>query len=301
MKYKILLKSLTALIYLKRVFWWSGKQIGVGTKKVFTPMIKIVGYFIYRTEFLVGRKLGLNTGLNRKFFKRDNLQVGLLLLLFFLAIPQTKLYSKTTNILPGQDTIAYTLVGNTDTLGELEEVKADTSAYSQNNNTSQRRQGAVSSDDFVAIDYLQHDQELASTIIAGGTAVSKPIVFPGTFVGGAQRTKIIEHKVQEGETISGIALRFGVSAATILWENNLSSWSFIRPGDSLTILPVSGIRHVVKSGDNLIAIAKTYGVEVSKIVEFNTLKEDGSNIKICSSLHLHLKLKVHCSVIGNYS
>ena len=280
MKYKILLKTLTALIYLKRSLWWSGRQLAANLNKIFGPVIKVTGYVLYKAEFLVGKKLGLNTGLNRKFFKRDNLQVVLLIMLFFLAIPQTKLYSKTANTLPGQNTIAYTLVGSKDVLGELEEVKADSSAYSKVSKASQWKQGAVSSDDFVAIDYLQHNQELAATVVAGGTAVSKPIVFPGTFVGGAKRTEIIEHKVQDGETISAIALRYGVSAATILWENDLSSWSFIRPGDTLTILPVSGIRHKVKSGDNLIKIAKIYGGTIEEIVKFNTLKTDGSDIRI---------------------
>lgn len=279
MKYNLLLKGLTILIYFKRFVWWLSAKIAVSMVSLFSPVVKTLGYLFYRTEFIVNKKLGLNTGLNRRIFKRDNLQIIILILLFFLAIPQTKLYSKTGNVLPGQYTIAYSLIDKDEDFRELEEITADDSTYSKIAGPAWK-QGAVSSGDSVPIDYLQHDQELAAGIMAGGTAVSKPIIAPGAFVGGGGRTEIIEYTVQLGDTVSGIAFRYGISVATVLWENNLSGWSLIRPGDKLRILPVNGLTHHVKSGDTLIGLAKLYSAKAVEVASFNKLKEDGSNLRV---------------------
>lgn len=87
---------------------------------------------------------------------------------------------------------------------------------------------------------------------------------------------IIIYTVQPGDTPSGIAVSFGISTNTLLWANNLSTWSIIRPGDRLKILPISGILYKVKNGDSLGKIVKKYGGDVSEIIEFNNLPEDGS-------------------------
>lgn len=87
---------------------------------------------------------------------------------------------------------------------------------------------------------------------------------------------IIIYTVQSGDTPSGIAASFGISTNTLLWANNLTSWSIIRPGDKLKILPVSGILYKVKTGDTLTKIVAKYGGDVSEIIEFNGLPADGS-------------------------
>ncbi len=81
-----------------------------------------------------------------------------------------------------------------------------------------------------------------------------------------------------GDSISTIAEEFGISVNTILWENNLSAYSIIRPGDELTILPVSGITHVVAKGDSLSSIAKKYDAEEVNIIAINKLT-DTSKLK----------------------
>ena len=83
------------------------------------------------------------------------------------------------------------------------------------------------------------------------------------------RTSAIAYTVQNGDTISGIARRFNISANTILWENNLSATSVIQPGDKLTILPTSGVSHSVVSGQTLGQIASLYGVTSEQIMASN--------------------------------
>lgn len=79
----------------------------------------------------------------------------------------------------------------------------------------------------------------------------------------------ITYTVQNGDTISGIARRFNITANTILWENNLTVASVIQPGDRLTILPSSGVSHTVSSGQTLGQIAGLYGVDANRIMTIN--------------------------------
>jgi len=93
------------------------------------------------------------------------------------------------------------------------------------------------------------------------------------------RDKIIDYVVEQGDTISTIAQKFNISSQTILWSNNLSYTSLIRPGMTLKILPTTGLTHKIVRGDNLSAIAKKYQSDVDKIIEFNRLASV-SDIKI---------------------
>lgn len=81
------------------------------------------------------------------------------------------------------------------------------------------------------------------------------------------RDKTVSYTVQKGDTVSTIAKKFGVSTDTIKWENNLTSDDIVI-GDSLKILPVTGISHKVESGDTVYTIAKKYGVDAQAIVDF---------------------------------
>ncbi len=90
------------------------------------------------------------------------------------------------------------------------------------------------------------------------------------------RTKTVDYTVQNGDTISVIAEKFGISVSTILWENNLSAYSIIRPGDTLAILPMSGIMHKVVKNETLAGIAKKYQIEENKILTVNKLAKANS-------------------------
>ena len=85
------------------------------------------------------------------------------------------------------------------------------------------------------------------------------------------RNKIIEYIVETGDTVSGIAQKFNISVATILWSNNLTYYSVIKPGKTLKILPVTGLLHKVKKGETISAIAKKYKSDIDKILETNKL------------------------------
>ncbi len=69
------------------------------------------------------------------------------------------------------------------------------------------------------------------------------------------------------ETLSHIAEMYGVSVNTILWANDISDPKKVRPGDTLVILPITGVRHVVKDKETLASIAKKYGADTSEKTE----------------------------------
>jgi murein DD-endopeptidase MepM/ murein hydrolase activator NlpD len=112
-----------------------------------------------------------------------------------------------------------------------------------------------------------------------GDLIFKPQISSGGSIDSETpaRQEIVYYTVQAGDTVSSIAKNFGITVNTILWANNLSAFSLIRPGDDLTILPYSGLLYTVKSGDTISRLAKTYGIEEAKIISSNNL---GNTLKI---------------------
>jgi len=128
-----------------------------------------------------------------------------------------------------------------------------------------------------AIEEIIEEEMELPTAQGGGALVKTNIA--NTQLGLKTRNSTIEHTVEAGDTVSSIAQKFGLKSSTILWSNNLSSYSYIRPGDILTILPTDGISYKIKSGDTVSKIAKKYGTEEEKIIGFNKLV-DATDIAI---------------------
>lgn len=90
-----------------------------------------------------------------------------------------------------------------------------------------------------------------------------------------QSDQISIYVVREGDTLSQIAEMFNVTVNTIKWGNDLSS-NTVRPGDTLVILPISGIKHVVVKGDTLESVAKKYKGDIDEIMAYNNLTKGQS-------------------------
>lgn len=74
--------------------------------------------------------------------------------------------------------------------------------------------------------------------------------------------------VKSGDTVWDIAEKYGVSAQRIIIDNGLASWGPIIVGQALLIL-FPEIIHTVVMGDNLIGIARNYGVSLMTLVQNN--------------------------------
>lgn len=92
-----------------------------------------------------------------------------------------------------------------------------------------------------------------------------------TDVPSRERLQVIQYTSQPGDTLFGIATKFGVSPETILWANSdelRDNPHNLRPGQQLDILPVSGIYHRWSAGDSLKAVADFFHVRPEDIVNF---------------------------------
>ena len=97
-----------------------------------------------------------------------------------------------------------------------------------------------------------------------------------TLISDLPKGEITEYRVVEGDTVSSIAQKFGISIDTIMWENNLKSVDAIKPKQILRILPVTGVKYKVKRGETIYSIAKAYQVDAQNIIDypFNTFSND---------------------------
>ena len=74
--------------------------------------------------------------------------------------------------------------------------------------------------------------------------------------------------VKNGDTLNSIAKLFGVSVNTIVWTNELTSRKAVE-GDTLTILPISGVRYTASRSESIDSIASKYNSNAQDIATYN--------------------------------
>lgn len=112
-------------------------------------------------------------------------------------------------------------------------------------------------------------------------------------VPAAERPAVMTHVVRRGETVSGIAKRYGISTATLMAANRVARARSLKSGTTLYI-PVSGSKlpesllrepepavaasrtHIVRSGETLSGIAARYNVTQASITSANRLPASGA-------------------------
>ena len=97
---------------------------------------------------------------------------------------------------------------------------------------------------------------------------------------GSSRHGVATYAVGEGDTLSDIAGRFGVSLLSVAISNNIVDPDAIKPGDELRVPPSANdalhvFLHTVKSGETLAGIAKRYAADGERVIAFNGLPADG--------------------------
>ncbi len=111
--------------------------------------------------------------------------------------------------------------------------------------------------------------------VVGGVALASEVGPSGTMADIEEQKpssdQISIYVVREGDSLSAIAKLFNVSVNTIVWANDLSRGNTIRPGETLVILPVSGVKHIVGKGETLASVVKKYKGSMDEVLEFNNL------------------------------
>jgi len=85
------------------------------------------------------------------------------------------------------------------------------------------------------------------------------------------RMEVITYTVETGDTLFGIAEKFGLKPETLLWGNTLTLGDNphnLRPEQKLNILPTDGTYHRWSEGDGLNGVAEFFGVTVENILDF---------------------------------
>lgn len=117
----------------------------------------------------------------------------------------------------------------------------------------------------------------------------------------SRRVTFLTHLVRRGETVSGIAARYGVSSASVLEANPRISARRVRAGQNL-VIPTGGVMstrvarrvaepveepefHKVRRGEALSLIADRYDVSVRQLRQWNAL---GSSSRIGAGMRLRV-------------
>ena len=131
-------------------------------------------------------------------------------------------------------------------------------------------------------------EEAANTLPTGPTAPvpqiegfssQSDVVFGGiprlaqvhTSIPSRPRQEVVKYLVVEGDTIFGIAEKFGLKPETVLWGNYyvlLDDPHALKAGQELNILPLDGTYHQWEQGEGLNGISSYYGVSPQDIVNF---------------------------------
>ncbi len=114
-----------------------------------------------------------------------------------------------------------------------------------------------------------NSQEISSDYLSNVSDIIPPKNIALTSIPEGRRTDPIAYVVEGGDTLYGIGEKFKVSVDAVKYVNNLTDSSVLKPGQQLTIPPVSGLIHKVESGDSLQTIAKKYDVPAQAIADFN--------------------------------
>jgi murein DD-endopeptidase MepM/ murein hydrolase activator NlpD len=85
------------------------------------------------------------------------------------------------------------------------------------------------------------------------------------------RGEITTYTVVEGDSVFGIAEKYGLKPETVLWGNYellLDNPHRLKPGQVLNILPVDGVYHKWSAGEGLNGVTSYYGVTPEDIINY---------------------------------
>ncbi|RJP46299.1 MAG: M23 family metallopeptidase [Anaerolineaceae bacterium] len=94
---------------------------------------------------------------------------------------------------------------------------------------------------------------------------------PHTNVPSRPRQEIIKYTVQSGDSVFGIAEKFGLQPQTILWANYntlVDDPHSLRPGQELNILPVNGVYYEWLGDISFESWAEFFGVTAQDIIDY---------------------------------
>lgn len=259
----------------------AGQFLGLATKRLASALAP-AGRVFFKSVILplYGRYLWLKSRLVKMAPKKkdrflliftNRYLIHLLILLVGIGVATSNLLAYESKEDYGQNALVYKLAG----ISEAEIIEDNTTITDEAKVYNYQDQGTfIEGNSFSDIPNSDADNVFTDQATTqGDLALIKPDILSTT---EAKATKgvVNEYIVMDGDTLSSIARKFGVSLNTVLWANNLSFSSYVKPGQKLLVPSVSGVIHQVVRGDTLSKIAQKYNVAVSIISEANGLSDE---------------------------
>ncbi len=108
---------------------------------------------------------------------------------------------------------------------------------------------------------------------ADNTVIAKPQIVATAL---KSRKDIQKYVTQEGDTITSLAAKFGVTSNTIRWSNSLGNSDSIAAGKEIWVLPgVNGIVYTAQANDTPDSLATRFQGNKDQIVAYNDAEVSG--------------------------
>jgi len=95
---------------------------------------------------------------------------------------------------------------------------------------------------------------------------------PAVQGGAPPSLRLAAYTVQEGDTLSGIAQRFGLAMDTLISFNGIQEARALKVGARLTLPNGNGLMYRVRRGDSLEGIARRFAVALNDLLDWNSLE-----------------------------
>jgi len=113
------------------------------------------------------------------------------------------------------------------------------------------------------------DSSAAGPYATDGTLLTTP-----TVVSPSPGVEVRVYAVTAGDTLTGIAARFGLSMMTLWWSNTLASKDQLHVGELLLIPPTDGVLYTAQAGDTVVAVATRFRADPAAMRSYNHLATD---------------------------
>jgi surface antigen len=128
--------------------------------------------------------------------------------------------------------------------------------------------------EIIAVSNQAQSQSVSQNVPLDDQLIAEPIILATSV---KTRFDIVVHKVVTGDTLSSLAIKYGVTSQNIAQSNAISSAN-LTIGSTIYIPPVQGIVYVVKAGDTAASLASTYNANASSITSFNDAERTGLKV-----------------------